>query len=93
VTFHLRRKAACRFAVTGAALHPSTLTCGRWRLTWSSRPDRILEGVADVVDSNCVVAGKMLQALDSAVLDDAVDRPGHCAPADCRYPAGRPGGA
>jgi len=72
VTFDLRWKAACGFAVTAPAFHPTTLTYWRARLARSQRPNRVFEAVREVVASTGAVRGKTRRALDSTVLDDAV---------------------
>lgn len=74
VTFDLRWKAACGFAIDASAFHPTTLTYWRRRLAASDRPQRIFEVVRDVVTATGAVAGKQRRALDSTVLDDAVAR-------------------
>jgi len=74
VTFDLRWKAACGYAIDAAGFHPSTLTYWRRRLAASERPQRIFEAVRDVVTATGAVAGKQRRALDSTVLDDAVAR-------------------
>ena len=74
LTFDLRWKAACGYAVDGAGFHPSTLTYWRKRLAASKRPDRIFEAVREVITATGSVAGKARRALDSTVLDDAVAR-------------------
>jgi hypothetical protein len=74
VTFDLRWKAACGYAIDAAGFHPSTLTYWRRRLAASVRPQRIFEAVRDVVTATGAVAGKQRRALDSTVLDDAVAR-------------------
>jgi hypothetical protein len=74
VTFDLRWKAACGFAVTTKAFHPTTLTYWRKRLAASGRPDRIFEAVAAVVAETGVLKSRTRRALDSTVLDDAVAR-------------------
>jgi len=72
VTFDLRWKAACGFAVTAAAFHPTTLTYWRRRLGVSSAPERIFEAVRAVVPETGVLAAKTRRALDFTILDDAV---------------------
>ncbi|OLT17045.1 IS1182 family transposase [Serinicoccus sp. CUA-874] len=74
LTFDLRWKAACGYAVDGTGFHPSTLTYWRKRLAASDRPHRIFEAVREVVTATGAVAGKQRRALDSTVLDDAVAR-------------------
>jgi len=74
LTFDLRWKAACGYAVDASGFHPSTLTYWRKRLAGSERPQRIFEVVREVITSTGVLAGKTRRALDSTVLDDAVAR-------------------
>lgn len=74
VTFDLRWKAACGFAVTETGFHPSVLTYWRRRIAASARPHRVLEMVSQVVAATGVLAGKKRRALDSTILDDAVAR-------------------
>jgi IS5 family transposase len=74
VTFDLRWKAACGYAIDAAGFHPTTLTYWRRRLAASDRPQRIFEAVRDVVTATGAVAGKQRRALDFTVLDDAVAR-------------------
>jgi hypothetical protein len=74
VTFDLRWKAACGYAIDAAGFHPTTLVYWRKRLAASERPERIFEVVREVITATGVVAGKHRRALDSTVLDDAVAR-------------------
>ncbi len=74
VTFDLRWKAACGYAIDAAGFHPTTLTYWRRRLAASDRPQRIFEAVREVIAQSGAVAGKQRRALDSTVLDDAVAR-------------------
>lgn len=74
VTFDLRWKAACGYAIDAAGFHPTTLTYWRRRLAASDRPQRIFDAVRDVIAATGAVAGKQRRALDSTVLDDAVAR-------------------
>lgn len=74
VTFDLRWKAACGYAIDVAGFHPTTLTYWRRRLAASERPQRIFEAVRDIVTQTGALAGKQRRALDSTVLDDAVAR-------------------
>ncbi|MFK5634928.1 IS1182 family transposase [Ornithinimicrobium sp. LYQ103] len=74
LTFDLRWKAACGYAVDAAGFHPSTLTYWRKRLASSKRPQRIFEAVREVITATGSLAGKQRRALDSTVLDDAVAR-------------------
>jgi len=74
LTFDLRWKAACGFAIDAVAFHPSTFTYWRKRLAASTRPQRIFEAVAQVVAACGVLTGRRRRAVDSTVLDDAVAR-------------------
>jgi hypothetical protein len=74
LTFDLRWKAACGYAIDARGFDPSTLTYWRRRLAVSDRPQRIFEVVRDVITETGVVKGKTRRALDSTVLDDAVAR-------------------
>lgn len=74
VTFDLRWKAACGFAVTETGFHASVLTYWRRRIAASARPHRIFEAVSELVSATGVLAGKKRRALDSTILDDAVAR-------------------
>jgi len=57
VTFDLRWKAACGFAVTDTSFHHSVLTYWRRRLAASGRPHRIFEAVAEVIAATGVLVG------------------------------------
>jgi len=74
VTFDLRWKAACGFAVTDASFHHSVLTYWRRRLAASERPHRIFDAVAEVIAATGVLSGRRRRAVDSTILDDAVAR-------------------
>jgi len=74
LTFDLRWKAACGYAIDAKGFDPSTLTYWRRRLAGSERPQRIFEVVREVITATGAVAGKQRRALDSTVLDDAVAR-------------------
>lgn len=74
LTFDLRWKAACGYAIDAKGFDPSTLTYWRRRLAASARPQRIFEVVRDVITETGAVAGKQRRALDSTILDDAVAR-------------------
>ena len=74
LTFDLRWKAACGYAVDGAGFHPTALTVWRKRLAASERPDRIFEAVREVIAATGALTGRTRRALDSTVLDDAVAR-------------------
>lgn len=74
LTFDLRWKAACGYAIDAKGFDPSALTYWRRRLAASDRPQRIFEVVREVITETGAVAGKQRRALDSTVLDDAVAR-------------------
>lgn len=74
VTFDLRWKAACGYAIDAAGFHPTALTYWRRRLADSERPQRIFDVVREVIEQTGAVAGKQRRALDSTILDDAVAR-------------------
>jgi hypothetical protein len=57
VTFDLRWKAACGFAVTETGFHASALTYWRRRIAASDRPQRVFEMVSEVVATTGVLAG------------------------------------
>jgi hypothetical protein len=74
LTFDLRWKAACGYAIDAKGFDPSTLTYWRRRLAASGRPQRIFEVVREVMAETGAVRGKTRRALDSTILDDAVAR-------------------
>jgi hypothetical protein len=74
VTFDLRWKAACGFALTQTAFHPSVLTYWRRRLAASDRPHRIFDAVTEVIARSGALTGRRRRAVDSTILDDAVAR-------------------
>jgi IS5 family transposase len=74
LTFDLRWKAACGYAIDAKGFDSSALTYWRRRLAASDRPQRIFEVVRKVIAETGAVAGKQRRALDSTVLDDAVAR-------------------
>ncbi|MCT2122560.1 transposase, partial [Dietzia cinnamea] len=74
LTFDLRWKAACGYAVDAKGFDSSTLTYWRRRLAASERPQRIFEVVRQVIAETGAVKSKTRRALDSTVLDDAVSR-------------------
>jgi IS5 family transposase len=74
LTFDLRWKAACGFAIDAVAFHPSTFTYWRKRLAASQNPQRIFEAVTQVVAASGALTGRRRRAVDSTVLDDAVAR-------------------
>ena len=67
-------KAAAGLALTDEAFHPTVLVLWRNKLRASKRPERIFEAVRAVVNESGVIANKHRRALDSTVLDDAVQR-------------------
>jgi transposase len=67
-------KAACGLSLTDAAFHPTVLVLWRNKLRKSKEPNRIFEAVRKVIVATGVIAGKHRRALDSTVLDDAVQR-------------------
>jgi IS5 family transposase len=74
LTFDLRWKAACGYAIDAKGFDSSALTYWRRRLAASDRPQRIFEVVREVIAETGAVAGRQRRALDSTVLDDAVAR-------------------
>ncbi|MCY7287610.1 MAG: IS1182 family transposase [Cryobacterium sp.] len=74
VTFDLRWKAACGFALTQTSFHPTVLTYWRRRLAASEHPHRIFEAVAEVIKQSGALSGRKRRALDSTILEDAVAR-------------------
>lgn len=74
LTFDLRWKAACGYAIDAKGFDSSTLTYWRRRLAASDRPQRIFEVVREVIAETGAVGGKTRRALDSTILDDAVAR-------------------
>ena len=74
VTFDLRWKAACGFALTETSFHPTVLTYWRRRLANSDRPHRIFDAVAEVIAQSGALSGKRRRAIDSTILEDAVAR-------------------
>ncbi|AVM64223.1 IS5/IS1182 family transposase [Dietzia sp. oral taxon 368] len=74
LTFDLRWKAACGYAVDAQGFDSSTLTYWRRRLAASENPQRIFEVVRQVIAETGAVKTKTRRALDSTVLDDAVAR-------------------
>jgi hypothetical protein len=67
-------KVACGLALDAEAFHPTVLVLWRNKLRASDHPERILEAVRAVVEESGVIAGKHRRALDSTLLDDAVQR-------------------
>jgi len=74
VTFDLRWKAACGFALTETSFHPTVLVYWRKRLAASKRPHRIFEAVTEVIAKSGALSGRKRRALDSTILKDAVAR-------------------
>ncbi|HEX2043259.1 MAG TPA: IS1182 family transposase [Acidimicrobiales bacterium] len=67
-------KAAAGLALTDEAFHPTVLVLWRNKLRASDRPQRIFDAVRAVITASGVIATKARRALDSTVLDDAVQR-------------------
>jgi IS5 family transposase len=67
-------KAAAGLALTAGGFHPTVLVLWRNKLRTSERPQRIFDAVRTVIASSGVIAKKNRRALDSTVLDDAVQR-------------------
>lgn len=74
LTYDLRWKSACGFAVDAPGIDHSTLGYWRLRLAKSNRPHRIFEAVNQVIIESDVIKGKSRRAVDSTVMDDAVAR-------------------
>lgn len=74
VTFDLRWKAACGFALTETSFHPTVLTYWRRRLAASKGPHRIFVAVTEVIAQSGALSGRKRRALDSTILEDAVAR-------------------
>ena len=67
-------KAAAGLALTDEAFHPTVLVLWRNKLRRSDDPHRIFNTVRTVIAETGVITGKTRRALDSTVLDDAVQR-------------------
>jgi IS5 family transposase len=67
-------KAAAGLSLTDEGFHPTVLVLWRNKLRASDRPQRIFEAVRAVINESGVIAKKNRRALDSTVLDDAVQR-------------------
>jgi IS5 family transposase len=67
-------KVATGLALTDEGFHPTVLTLWRNKLRASDAPERIFGAVRAVVAETGVLVGKHRRALDSTVLDDAVQR-------------------
>lgn len=74
VTFDLRWKAACGFALAETSFHPTVLTYWRKRLAASKSPHRIFDAVTEVIAASGALSGRKRRALDSTILEDAVAR-------------------
>lgn len=74
VTFDLRWKASCGFALTETSFHPTVLTYWRKRLAASKKPHRIFDAVTEVIARSGALSGRKRRALDSTILEDAVAR-------------------
>src|SRR3954447_4459432 len=72
LTFDLRWKAACGWPVAKPGFHPTVLTLWRRRLGRSDHPQRIFDGVREVVAASGALTGKTRRVLDATVLEDAV---------------------
>jgi IS5 family transposase len=67
-------KAAAGLALDAEAFHSTVLVLWRNKLRASERPQRIFDTVRQVVEHSGVLTTKTRRALDSTVLDDAVQR-------------------
>lgn len=67
-------KVAAGLSLTDEGFHPTVLVLWRNKLRASDRPERIFEAVRAVVNESGVIAKRHRRALDSTVLDDAVQR-------------------
>jgi IS5 family transposase len=70
----IRWKVACGLPLDDEGFHPTVLVLWRNRLRTSDNPERIFEAVRKVVDQSGVLSKKNRRALDSTVLEDAVQR-------------------
>ena len=68
----LKWKVAAGRSLTDEGFHPTVLTLWRNRLRVSGAPERIFEAVRAVVSETGVLAKRARRALDSTLLDDAV---------------------
>ena len=68
----LKWKVAAGVALTDEGFHPTVLTLWRNRLRASDAPERIFDAVRAVVVETGVLTGRTRRALDSTLLDDAV---------------------
>ena len=67
-------KVACGLGIGDEAFHPTVLVLWRNKLRASKRPQRIFEAVREVISTSGVISNKTRRALDSTVLEDAVQR-------------------
>jgi IS5 family transposase len=67
-------KAAAGLALTDEAFHSTVLVLWRNKLRTSEAPERIFDAVRAVIAESGVLEGKTRRAIDSTVLDDAVQR-------------------
>ena len=67
-------KVACGLGIGDEAFHPTVLVLWRNKLRSSKRPQRIFEAVREVISTSGVISNKTRRALDSTVLEDAVQR-------------------
>ncbi len=67
-------KAAAGLALTDEAPHSTVLVLWRNKLRASAAPERIFDAVRSVIVESGVLEGKTRRAIDSTVLDDAVQR-------------------
>lgn len=67
-------KAAAGLSLTAGAFHHTVLVLWRNKLRASARPERVFEAVRGLVKASGALAGKERRALDSTVLEDAVQR-------------------
>ena len=74
LTYDLRWKAACGYALADTGFHPTTLVHWRKRLAASSDPHRVMNAVAEVLAATGLLAKRRHRAVDSTILDDAVAR-------------------
>lgn len=67
-------KVACGLPLDDEGFHPTVLVLWRNKLRVSGNPERIFEAVRRVVDESGVLTKRNRRALDSTVLEDAVQR-------------------
>jgi hypothetical protein len=72
VTFDLRWKAACGFALTEVSFRPPVLTYWRRRLAAIALLHRIFEAVAEVIAQSGALSVRRRRALDSTILENTV---------------------